>query len=71
MLAVLRLGREAYAVPARGLVSARIGEATAERAGRAKGYFNLTAAGVRHVREAPCALEALRVDLPRTSGAKP
>jgi PadR family transcriptional regulator PadR len=97
MLAVLRLGRQAYGVPiaaeiaertrremlqgsvyavlerleARGLVGSRLGDATPERGGRAKRYFNLTAQGVRHVREAQRALEALWVDLPRTSGTKP
>jgi PadR family transcriptional regulator PadR len=96
MLAVLRLGREAYGVPiateiadrtgremllgsvyailerleAKGLVNARMGEATAERGGRAKRYFKLTAEGVRHVREAQRALEALWAALPRTSGTK-
>jgi PadR family transcriptional regulator, regulatory protein PadR len=96
MLAVLRLGREAYGVPiateiadrtgremllgsvyaildrleAKGLVSSRIGDATPERGGRAKRYFNLTAQGVRHVREAQRALEVW-VDLPRASGTKP
>jgi PadR family transcriptional regulator PadR len=97
MLAVLRLGREAYGVTiaseiadrtgremllgsvyeilerleVKGLVSARMGEATAVRGGRAKRYFNLTAEGVRHVRAAQRALEALWVGLPRSSGIKP
>jgi|SRR5665213_422030 PadR family transcriptional regulator PadR len=89
MLAVLRLGREAYGVPiaaeivaktgremlqgsvyatlerleAKGLVASRLGETTAQRGGRAKRYFKLTAAGVRQVREAQRALEALWVPL--------
>jgi PadR family transcriptional regulator PadR len=96
MLAVLRLGREAYGVPiaaeiaartgremlqgsvyavlerleAKGLVASRLGEATAQRGGRAKRYFRLTAEGVRQVREAQRALEALWVPLPRSAGTK-
>jgi DNA-binding PadR family transcriptional regulator len=97
MLAVLRLGREAYGVPiaaeiasktgremlqgsvyatlerleAKGLVASRLGEATAQRGGRAKRYFKLTAEGVRQVREAQRALEALWVSLPKSAGTKP
>lgn len=96
MLAVARLGREAYGVPiaaeiadktgremlqgsvyatlerleAKGLVSSELGEATAQRGGRAKRYFKLTAEGVREVRRAQRGLEALWVDLPRTAGSK-
>jgi PadR family transcriptional regulator, regulatory protein PadR len=96
MLAVLRLGREAYGVPiaaeiasktgremlqgsvyatlerleAKGLVASRLGEATAQRGGRAKRYFKLTAEGVRQVREAQRALEALWVPLPHSVGTK-
>jgi PadR family transcriptional regulator PadR len=96
MLAVLRLGREAYGVPiaaeiavktgremlqgsvyavlerleVKGLVASRLGEATAQRGGRAKRYFKLTAEGVRQVREAQRALEALWVPLPRSEGTK-
>jgi PadR family transcriptional regulator, regulatory protein PadR len=97
MLAVLRLGREAYGVPiaaeiaqrtgremlqgsvyailerleSKGLVRSRLGEATRQRGGRAKRYFALTAEGVREVREAQRALEALWQDPAETSGAKP
>jgi PadR family transcriptional regulator PadR len=96
MLAVLRLGREAYGVPiaaeiatrtgremlqgsvyatlerleAKGLVASRLGEATAQRGGRAKRYFKLTAEGVRQVREAQRALEALWVPVPHSAGTK-
>ena len=96
MLAVLRLGREAYGVPiaaeiesktgremlqgsvyatlerleAKGLVASRLGEATAQRGGRAKRYFKLTAEGVRQVRETQRALEALWVRLPQSEGTK-
>ena len=40
----------------RGWVSSRVGESTAERGGRAKRYFRVTAKGVRRVREAKGAL---------------
>jgi len=82
MLALLRLGPEAYGVSIgreietharrmvsmggvyavlerleeRGLVSSKIGEATAERGGRAKRHFQVTAAGRRAVRTAQSAL---------------
>jgi PadR family transcriptional regulator PadR len=97
MLAVLRLGREAYGVPIaaeiaektgremlqasvyatlerledKGLVISQLGEATPQRGGRAKRYFKATAEGVRQVRQAQRALEALWVDLPHTAGNKP
>lgn len=96
MLAVLRLGREAYGVPiaaeiaaktgremlqgsvyatlerleTKGLVASRLGEATAQRGGRAKRYFKLTAEGARQVREAQRALEALWVPLRQSEGTK-
>ncbi|MBM3821013.1 MAG: PadR family transcriptional regulator [Acidimicrobiia bacterium] len=43
----------------RRLVSSRVGEATAERGGRAKRYFAVTARGVRAVKETQRALTAL------------
>jgi DNA-binding PadR family transcriptional regulator len=36
---------------AKGLLSSRIGEATAERGGRAKRYFKLTKAGARQLKQ--------------------
>ena len=97
LLAVLRLGRQAYGVPiaaeivsktgrdilqgsvyailerlqAKGFVASRVGEATPERGGRAKRYFEITVEGVSQVREAQRALQALWKDLPITEGAKP
>jgi PadR family transcriptional regulator, regulatory protein PadR len=94
MLAVLRLGRDAYGVPiateiadktgremlqgsvyailerleAKGLLLSELGEATPQRGGRAKRYFKLTAEGVKQVRDAQRALEALWDDLPKTAG---
>ncbi len=96
MLAVLRLGRDAYGVPiateiadktgremlqgsvyailerleAKGLLVSELGEATPQRGGRAKRYFKLTAEGVRQVRDAQRALEALWGDLPKTAGKR-
>ena len=77
LLAILRLGREAYGIPIleevtarsgrnvskatvymalkrlerKGLVTSRLGEATAERGGRAKRYFKLRASGLQALRE--------------------
>src|SRR6266571_9018364 len=78
LLALIRLGDEAYGVPIseaieessgrevalgsvyitlgrleeKGLVSSRLGESTAERGGRAKTYFQITANGLREARQA-------------------
>jgi len=77
LLAILRLGSEAYGIPIldevasrsgrnvskatvyvalkrlerKGLVSSRMGEATAERGGRAKRYFRLRPSGLKALRE--------------------
>ncbi len=77
MLAVARLGDEAYGVPVsrelekhrrrdvsvssvyaaldrlevKGLITSRLGEATPERGGRAKRYFQITQEGLRAIRE--------------------
>ena len=85
MLALLRLGENAYGVPIskaieqqsgrevalgsvyatlerlqeKGLVSSNLGEPTAERGGRAKRYFRVTAKGLREAREARQALMKL------------
>jgi len=85
MLALLRLGENAYGVPIsreleqhcgreialgsvyatlerlqeKGLVSSNLGEATAERGGRAKRYFRATTKGLREVRETRQALMKL------------
>jgi DNA-binding PadR family transcriptional regulator len=40
----------------RGLMSSRLGESTAQRGGRAKRHFHVTASGVRQVRAAKGAL---------------
>ncbi len=56
---------------AKGLLSSQLGEATAQRGGRAKRYFKLTGEGVRQVHDAQRALEALWVDLSQIAGNKP
>ena len=91
LLAILRIGDEAYGVPVareieattgrivqlpaiyaaldrlegQGLVESRIGEATAQRGGRAKKYFSLTPTGVESVRDTRRALTALWARLPQ------
>jgi PadR family transcriptional regulator PadR len=94
LLAVIRIGDEAYGVPIsreiearsgresalgsvyaalerlqqKGLVKSRLGERTAERGGRAKRYFRVTAQGIREVRETQRALTALWQGLPQLEG---
>ncbi len=48
-----------------GLVESRLGEATAQRGGRAKKYFSLTTAGIGSVRDTRKALTALWARLPQ------
>jgi DNA-binding PadR family transcriptional regulator len=93
LLAILRIGDEAYGVPVareiedttgraiqlpaiytaldrlegQGLVVSRLGEATAQRGGRAKKYFSLTSAGLDSVRDTRKALTALWSRLPQLS----
>src|SRR5262245_58177751 len=47
------------------LVTSRLGEPTAERGGRAKTYFRITAKGLREVRKARQTLMSLWQDVPR------
>jgi PadR family transcriptional regulator PadR len=54
----------------RGLVVSRMGEATAQRGGRAKRFFELTAEGVRQVREARRVLNSLWEGLPKIVGGR-
>lgn len=94
MLALIRLGENAYGVPIsreivergggdvalgsvyaslarleeKGLVSSNLGEPTAERGGRAKRYFRVTAKGLREVRETQSALKKLWRGLPQLEG---
>jgi len=50
------------------LIKSRLGEPTAERGGRAKRYFRVTAKGVREVREARRLLTSLWNGLPIVAG---
>ena len=94
LLAVLRVGEDAYGVPIaraiehstgkpvilasvyntlerleeKGLVRSTIGQPTAERGGRAKRYFSMTAAGLREVRAAKKALTVLWRGIPVHEG---
>ena len=94
VLAVLRVGEEAYGVPiaheleentgrnvllgsvyaalerleAKGLIASTLGAPTAERGGRAKKYFRVTAKGFREVRETRRTLVKLWKGLPALHG---
>ena len=94
LLALMRLGEDAYGVPIseaieessgrevaigsvyitlerleqKGLVSSRLGEPTAERGGRAKTYFKVTAKGLREVRNAQRTLVNLWKAVPQLEG---
>ena len=52
----------------KGLVSARLGEPTAERGGRAKKYFRVTARGLREVRDAQRVFTSLWTGIPKLEG---
>ena len=97
MLAIMRLGRNAYGIPIAqeivdrtgrelaigvvystlgrleedALVRSEVGESTAARGGRAKTYFQLTAKGLRHVREARQSLQQLWDGIPQLKGSYP
>ena len=49
----------------RGLVTSRLGDATPERGGRAKRYFEVTSKGLSHVRNTQRALTALWTGVPQ------
>jgi DNA-binding PadR family transcriptional regulator len=96
MLALIRIGHEAYGVPisleiekqsgrdvavgsvyaalerleTRGLVASRLGEATAERGGKAKRYFKATSKGLKEIRDTRRTLVKLWKDLPELEGGK-
>jgi len=52
----------------KGFVSSQLGEPTAERGGRAKKYFHITAPGLRQVRETKAVLVKLWREVPELSG---
>jgi DNA-binding PadR family transcriptional regulator len=54
----------------KGLVTSVLGEATAERGGRAKRYFHVTGKGLKEVRETQRALIKLWQGLPELQGGK-
>lgn len=53
----------------KGFVSSRAGEATSERGGRAKRYFNVKAPGVRALEASWHASDRMRQGLPEPTGA--
>jgi DNA-binding PadR family transcriptional regulator len=53
---------------AKGLVTSRLGEPTAERGGRAKTYFRVTAKGLRETRRAQRTLVRLWDGVPQLEG---
>jgi PadR family transcriptional regulator PadR len=55
---------------AKGLVSAKLGEPTPERGGRAKKYFSVTAKGAREVRETQRVLKELWRGLRQLEGRR-
>jgi PadR family transcriptional regulator PadR len=52
----------------KGLVTSRLGDATAERGGRAKRFFRITSQGLSAVRETQQALTKLWIGLPELEG---
>src|SRR5438046_9573910 len=96
MLAIIRIGDNAYGVPIseelekrtgrdvaigsvyaalerledKGYVRSELGEATPERGGRAKRYMQVTARGLKEVRETTRALSELWHGLPERQGGE-
>ena len=54
----------------KGFVSSQLGDPTAERGGRAKRYFRVTAAGIREIQQTRRVLTRLWSDLPALEGGK-
>jgi DNA-binding PadR family transcriptional regulator len=52
----------------KGLLTSRVGEPTAERGGRAKRYFHVTAKGVREARDTQRAFARLTKGIPQLKG---
>jgi DNA-binding PadR family transcriptional regulator len=55
---------------AKGLVSSTTGDPTAERGGRAKKYFHVTAKGMRQIRDAQRTLTKLWRNIPALQGGR-
>lgn len=55
----------------RALVSSMLGDPTAERGGRAKRFFRVTAKGIRQVRDTQRAFHAMWRGLPQLEGGLP
>jgi PadR family transcriptional regulator PadR len=55
----------------RGLVASSLGDPTAERGGRARRYFRLTARGLRAIKDTQRALVALWANIPELQGGTP
>jgi DNA-binding PadR family transcriptional regulator len=53
----------------KGLVTATLGQPTAERGGKARAYFEATSTGVKEARSALAALKKLTVGVPALAGA--
>jgi len=96
MLAIIRIGEDAYGVSIskeieeitgsgvalisvydaltrlqeKGLISSHLGEATAERGGKAKRHYRTTARGIRVVRETQQELVKLWKGLPQLKGGE-
>ena len=96
LLAILRVGDDAYGVPIareieetggrpvvvsavytaldrlekNGLVASAMGDPTPERGGRAKRFFEVTARGVRAVKDTQRALTALWTNVPQLEGRR-
>jgi PadR family transcriptional regulator len=75
MLAILRLRNDGYGVylaldrlERHGLVASELGEATAQRGGRAKKYFRVTTKGLHAVRATQRAFIALWTGIPQLQG---
>jgi DNA-binding PadR family transcriptional regulator len=52
----------------KGLITSRLGEPTAERGGRAKRYFRVTARGLREVRDTQRVFTSLWQGIPKLKG---
>ena len=68
IVALARLYATLTRLEKKGLVSARLGEPTAEHGGLAKKYFRVTARGIREVRDAQRVFTSLWTGIPKLEG---